>query len=50
MVLGKDKNGQPLWIQGSSDEVICLGFMLDMGCIGEDRTFHQAGQDKGCGE
>ena len=35
MVLGKDKNGQPLWIQGSSDEVICLGFMLDMGYIGE---------------
>ena len=29
------KNGQPLWIQGSSDEVICLGFMLDMGYIGE---------------
>lgn len=22
-------------IQGSSDEVICLGFMLDMGYIGE---------------
>ena len=50
MVLGKDKNGQPLWIQGFSGEVICLGFMLDTGCIGEDRTFHQAGQDKGCGE
>ena len=29
------KNDQPLWIQGSSDEVICLGFMLDMGYIGE---------------
>ena len=29
------KNGQPPWIQGSSDEVICLGFMLDMGYIGE---------------
>ena len=35
MVLGKDKNGQQLWIQGSSDEVICLSFMLDMGYIGE---------------
>lgn len=23
------------WIQGYSDEVICLGFMLDMGYIGE---------------
>ena len=44
----KYKNGQPLWIQVFSDEVIFLGFMLDMGCIGEDRTFHQAGQDKGC--
>ena len=31
----KYKNGKPLWIQGSSDEVICLGFMLDMGYIGE---------------
>lgn len=31
----KYKNSQPLWIQGSSDEVICLGFMLDMGYIGE---------------
>lgn len=29
------KNGQTLWIQGSPDEVICLGFMLDMGYIGE---------------
>ena len=29
------KNGQPQWIQGSPDEVICLGFILDMGYIGE---------------
>ena len=37
------KNGQPPWIQGSSDEVICLGFMLDMGYIGEavDRQYRK---------
>ena len=31
----ENKNGQPLWIQGSPDEVICLGFILDMGYIRE---------------